>query len=107
MNDETLRIYGYTFMFLHPLEALGAHGRWSRFYKLRIFVTYSPWFCLLKFSLSKFLNILFFFMSFAAKWKGRVAVKTLLSRPKVKVRRAMMATLGMTLRLLSLLLLER
>ena len=36
-------------------------------------------------------------MSFAAKWKGRVAVKALLSRPKVKVRRAMMATIGMTL----------
>lgn len=74
---------------------------------LSIFVTYSPWFCLLKFSLPKFLNILFFFMSFAAKWKGRVALKALLSRPRVKVRIAMMATLGMTLRLLPLLLSER
>ena len=46
-------------------------------------------------------------MSFAAKWKGRVALKALLSRPRVKVRIAMMATLGMTLRLLPLLLLER
>ena len=36
--------------------------------------------------MSKFLNILFFFLSFAAKWKGRVAVKALLSRPKVKVK---------------------
>ena len=46
-------------------------------------------------------------MSFAAEWTGRVAPKALPSRPKVKVRRAMMATLGMTLRLLPLLLLER
>ena len=74
---------------------------------LSIFVTYSPLFCLFNFSLPKFLNILFSFMSFAAEWKGRVAPKALLSRPKVKVRRAMMATLGMTLRLLPLLLLER
>lgn len=98
-------------MLFHPLEALGAHGGWSPFFQappfLSIFVTYSAWFCLFNFSLPKFLNILFSFMSFTAKWKGRVALKALLNRPKVKVRRAMMATLGMTLRLLPLLLLER